>query len=79
VLEELMDGETFLIRFIEIGIPNNTVIKNLIDNKLRRQITSNNSKNKLSCFISIKFTMLIIQTDGDETEEERWFNILQQA
>ena len=69
-----MDNETFSSRFIEIGIPNNTVIKNLIDNELRRQITSNNSKNKLSCFISIKFTMLIVHKDLNETEDVRWFN-----
>ena len=60
---EIVDKETFLSRFIEIGIPNNTVIKNLIDNELRRQITSNNGKNKLSCFISIKFTMLFVDKE----------------
>jgi hypothetical protein len=74
MLKELVDSETFLSRFIDIEIPNKTVIKNLIDNELRRKITSNNSKNKLSCFISIKFTMLLIHTDWTETEEERWFN-----
>ena len=71
---ELEDFESFSTSLIEIGIPNNTVIKNLIDNELRRQITSNNGKNKLSCFISIKFTMLFVDKELNESVEERWFN-----
>ena len=74
MLKEFVDGETFTIRLIEIAVPNISLIKNLIENELRRQIASNNSKHKLSCFISIKFTMLVIQTEDVDIEQERWFN-----
>ena len=45
MLKEFVDGETFTIRLIEIAVPNISLIKNLIENELRRQIASNNSKN----------------------------------
>ena len=41
---------------------------------MRRQITSNNGENKLSCFISINITLLFVDKDLNESVEERWFN-----
>ena len=64
-----------IIKDMKIVVPNIPVIKQLIDNELRKQIMYNNSKNKLSSFVSIKYTLLV----GDAIEKksdfvDRYFN-----
>jgi hypothetical protein len=49
--------------YYEIVVPNIPVIKQNIESELRKQIASNNSKHKLSCFIAIKYLM-----QGDDAE-----------
>ena len=43
--------------YYKIVVPNIPVIKQNIESELRKQITANNSKHKLSCFITIKYLM----------------------
>ena len=57
----------------EVVVPNFPVIKQNIESELRKQIASNNSKNKLSCFITIKYLMLHIDEDL-KIIVERYFN-----
>jgi hypothetical protein len=54
---------------IIINVPNYTVIKQLIESELRRQIETNNSKHKLSGFVTIKYT---VESEGEEVN--RYFN-----
>ena len=49
-----------------IIFPNIPVIKQNIESELRKQIASNNSKHKLSCFITIKY---LIQVDNPEEKK----------
>ena len=56
-------------KLIIINVPNYTVIKQLIESELRRQIETNNSKHKLSGFVTIKYT---VESEGEEVN--RYFN-----
>ena len=49
-----------------IIFPNIPLIKQNIESELRKQIASNNSKHKLSCFITIKY---LIQVDNPEEKK----------
>ena len=42
---------------MRIVVPNEPVIKSYIDTSLRKQIAENNSKEKLKCFITIKYNL----------------------
>ena len=64
-----IDDKTKRPKMILINVPNYTIIKQLVETELRHQIQLNNSKHKLTCYITIKY---IIDNDGDE--EERFFN-----
>ena len=62
-------------KYYKVLVPNIPVIKQNIESELRKQIASNNSKHKLSCFITIKYLML----EYDELEQKsdiitRYFN-----
>ena len=52
--------------YYEVLAPNIPVIKQNIESELRKQIASNNSKHKLSCFITIKY---LIQVDNPEEKK----------
>ena len=75
VFEDHLYYEQVFKEDIKVLVPNIPVIKQLIENELRKQIMYNNSKNKLSSFISIKYTLLV----GDAIEKKsdfvnRYFN-----
>ena len=53
-LDLLLYAEQMGMRII---VPNEPVIKNFIDTSLRKQIAENNSKEKLKCFITIKYNV----------------------
>jgi hypothetical protein len=58
-----------------INVPNIPIIKSLIENELRKQIEQNNSKNKLSGFVTIDVTFLVGNGDEQTTEKQkRFFN-----
>ena len=46
------ENKTFIV------VPNDAVIKGYIDHELRKEINFNNSKEKLKCFITIKYKMV---------------------
>ena len=59
----------------EVVVPNFPVIKQNIESELRKQIASNNSKNKLSCYITIKYLMMYLDPEEKIPEiQERYFN-----
>ena len=51
-LDLLLEVEQMGLRII---VPNESVIKHYIDTSLRKQIAENSSKEKLKCFITIKY------------------------
>ena len=61
---------------IYITVPNYPVIKQYIENELRNQIQNNNSKNKLSGYITIKYYMITgrHKTTNEEIRDNRYFN-----
>ena len=54
-----------------IAIPNYPVIKQYIETELRQQIANNNSKNKLSGFVTIKY---LVSVDVDEYVESKEYD-----
>ena len=58
-----------------IIFPNIPVIKQNIESELRKQIASNNSKHKLSCFITIKYMLTVDDPEEKKVKiERRYFN-----
>ena len=51
--EVVIDNQSY-----RLIVPNESVIKNYIDINLRKQISDNNSKEKLKCYITIKYTVV---------------------
>jgi hypothetical protein len=60
---------------MKIKVPNIPVIKSLIESTLRKQIEENNSKNKLSGFVTMKCLFIVSNSDENTTEQSvRFFN-----
>ena len=59
---------------MRIKVPNISVIKSLIESTLRKQIEENNSKNKLSGFVTILVKFKIVGDEKTVTQEKRFFN-----
>jgi hypothetical protein len=67
-----ISGEEFSF---EVVVPNFPVIKQNIESELRKQIASNNSKHKLSCFITIKYMLTMDDPEEKKVKiEQRYFN-----
>ena len=61
--------------YYEVLVPNIPVIKQNIESELRKQIASNNSKHKLSCFITIKYMLTVDDPEEKKVKiEQRYFN-----
>ena len=69
MIEQDLDKMSNQKIYFKIVVPNIPVIKQNIESELRKQITANNSKHKLSCFITIKY---LIQSG--EVLKPRYFN-----
>ena len=62
-------------KYYKLIVPNIPVIKQNIESELRKQIASNNSKHKLSCFITIKYLMQVDEPEEKKVKiEQRYFN-----
>ena len=62
-------------KYYKIIVPNIPVVKQNIESELRKQIASNNSKHKLSCFITIKYMLTVDDAEEKKVKiERRYFN-----
>ena len=62
-------------KYYKLIVPNIPVIKQNIESELRKQIASNNSKHKLSCFITIKYMLTVDDPEEKKVKiEPRYFN-----
>ena len=67
-----ISGEEF---YFDVVVSNFPVIKQNIESELRKQIASNNSKHKLSCFITIKYMLTVDDPEEKKVKiEPRYFN-----